>query len=50
MRRRDHPLSAALPPRHAAEEPWILSATILGSSMAFVDGTVVNLTLPVLQD
>ena len=22
--------------------PWILAATILGSSMAFIDGTVVN--------
>jgi EmrB/QacA subfamily drug resistance transporter len=28
---------------------WILAATILGSSMAFIDGTVVNLALPVLQ-
>src|SRR5919106_5801613 len=30
-------------------EPWILAASILGSSMAFVDGTVVNVALPVLQ-
>jgi len=29
--------------------PWILAATILGSSMAFIDGTVVNLALPALQ-
>src|SRR5438067_4688111 len=29
--------------------PWILAATILGSSMAFIDGTVVNVALPVLQ-
>jgi EmrB/QacA subfamily drug resistance transporter len=28
---------------------WILSATILGSSMAFLDGSVVNVALPVLQ-
>jgi EmrB/QacA subfamily drug resistance transporter len=28
---------------------WILAATILGSSMAFVDGTVVNVALPALQ-
>src|SRR5207302_5766264 len=28
---------------------WILAATILGSSMAFIDGTVVNVALPVLQ-
>lgn len=30
-------------------EPWILAATILASSMAFVDGTVVNVALPALQ-
>src|ERR1043165_7982058 len=29
---------------------WILAATILGSSMAFVDGTVVNIAVPVLQE
>src|SRR5579871_5805803 len=29
--------------------PWILAATILGSSMAFLDGTVVNVALPALQ-
>ena len=29
--------------------PWILAAAILGSSMAFVDGTVVNVALPALQ-
>ena len=28
---------------------WILTATILGSSMAFIDGTVVNIALPALQ-
>src|SRR5258708_15921876 len=33
----------------AAAQPWILAATILGSSMAFIDGTVVNVALPVLQ-
>ncbi len=30
--------------------PWILAATILGSSMAFIDGTVVNVALPALQN
>jgi EmrB/QacA subfamily drug resistance transporter len=36
--------------RHAvATEFWILVASILGSSMAFIDGTVVNVALPVLQ-
>src|SRR5256885_7145798 len=28
---------------------WIITATILGSSMAFIDGTVVNVALPALQ-
>ena len=28
---------------------WVLVATILGSSMAFIDSTVVNVALPVLQ-
>lgn len=28
---------------------WVLAATILGSSMASIDGTVVNVALPVLQ-
>jgi EmrB/QacA subfamily drug resistance transporter len=39
---------AARPCARAAE-PWILAATILGSSMAFIDGTVVNVALPALQ-
>jgi EmrB/QacA subfamily drug resistance transporter len=34
-------------PRRAA--PWVLAATILGSSITFIDGTVVNVALPVLQ-
>jgi EmrB/QacA subfamily drug resistance transporter len=38
-------------PRHtsAAAEGWVLLASILGSSLAFIDGTVVNLALPALQ-
>src|ERR1700683_3570315 len=28
---------------------WILTATILGSSLAFIDGTAVNVALPALQ-
>ncbi|HEX8637359.1 MAG TPA: MFS transporter, partial [Pyrinomonadaceae bacterium] len=28
---------------------WVLAATILGSSLTFIDGTVVNIALPVLQ-
>ena len=33
----------------AGAAPWILAATILGSSMAFIDSTVVNVALPALQ-
>lgn len=29
---------------------WVLAATILASSMAFIDGTVVNVALPALQN
>ena len=29
--------------------PWVLVATILASSMVFIDGTVVNIALPALQ-
>ena len=36
-------------PCPGALAPWILVATILGSSMAFIDGTVMNVALPVLQ-
>src|SRR5688572_28105702 len=28
---------------------WVLAAAILGSSISFIDGTVVNVALPVLQ-
>lgn len=28
--------------------PWVLAATILGSSMVFIDGTVVNIALPAI--
>jgi len=36
-------------PCHKAVGHWVLVATILGSSMAFIDGTVVNVALPALQ-
>src|ERR1700716_3277693 len=39
----------AAAPCPKASEPWILAATILGSSMVFIDGTVVNVALPALQ-
>jgi EmrB/QacA subfamily drug resistance transporter len=31
------------------DRPWVLAATILGSSLAMIDGTVVNVALPVIQ-
>ncbi len=36
-------------PQGSRHGSWILATTILGSSMAFIDGTVVNVALPVLQ-
>lgn len=33
----------------AATGRWVLAATILASSMSFIDGTVVNVALPTLQ-
>src|SRR4029077_15554983 len=40
------PAAAPCAPR---AEPWILAAAILGSSMALIDGTAVNVALPALQ-
>jgi len=39
----------AAAPCSKASGRWILAATILASSMAFIDGTVVNVALPALQ-
>src|SRR2546429_8541834 len=36
-------------PCRAEARGWILAATILGSSMAFIDSTVGNVALPALQ-
>ena len=51
-----YPCEAAIPaaapclaPASRKQGPWILAATVLGSSMAFIDGTVVNVALPNLQ-
>jgi EmrB/QacA subfamily drug resistance transporter len=41
--------SPAVSPCSPTAAPWILAATILGSSLAFIDGSVVNLALPALQ-
>ncbi len=41
---------AAVPERPCAgRTSWVLAATILGSSMAFIDGTAANVALPALQ-
>jgi EmrB/QacA subfamily drug resistance transporter len=37
------------PPEKTRAGVWVLAATILGSSMVFIDGTVVNVALPALQ-
>jgi EmrB/QacA subfamily drug resistance transporter len=34
---------------HDKNGSWVLAASILGSSMAFIDGTAVNVALPALQ-
>jgi MFS family permease len=41
--------TSAEAPCRAEARIWILVATILGSSMAFIDGTVVNVALPAIQ-
>ena len=35
--------------RQRSTETWTLVATILASSMAFIDGTALNVALPALQ-
>ncbi|HEX6996782.1 MAG TPA: MFS transporter [Gammaproteobacteria bacterium] len=46
-------IRAATPPEAAGcpdrDKPWVLAATILGSSIAFIDGSVVSVALPVMQ-
>jgi EmrB/QacA subfamily drug resistance transporter len=41
--------TAATVPCGEESRTWVLAATILGSSMAFIDSTVVNVALPALQ-
>lgn len=38
-----------LPGSSAAQKRWVLAASIGGSSLAFVDGTVANVALPAIQ-
>jgi EmrB/QacA subfamily drug resistance transporter len=43
------PTAAGAVPCAEASRPWVLAATILASAMAFIDGSVVTIALPVLQ-
>ncbi|RJF96725.1 DHA2 family efflux MFS transporter permease subunit [Noviherbaspirillum cavernae] len=40
----------AATPCSVRARPWVLATTILASGMAFIDGTVVNVALPALQN
>lgn len=40
----------AAAPCGRSSERWVLAATILGSAMVFIDGTVVNVALPEIQE
>src|SRR5438552_1977555 len=42
-------LTAVCNQPYPASGAWVLAATIIGSSMIFIDGTVVNVALPALQ-
>ncbi|MEO8367635.1 MAG: MFS transporter [Candidatus Solibacter sp.] len=44
------PLAASGQQPATTNGAWILAAAILGSSMAFIDGTVVNVALPAMQE
>ena len=41
-----HERTIPCPPR---DKPWVLATAILGSSLAFIEGSVVNLALPAVQ-
>jgi EmrB/QacA subfamily drug resistance transporter len=49
MRLTDANAPCAQVPSRKEAGAWILAATILGSSLAFIDGTVINIALPALQ-
>jgi EmrB/QacA subfamily drug resistance transporter len=42
--------SRALAPCTRASVPWVLAATIIGSAMVFIDGTITNVALPQIQE
>ena len=37
-------------PAGGVSQRWVLAATVLASGMAFIDGTVVNIALPLIQE
>jgi hypothetical protein len=41
--------SAAADANAARAQPWVLAATIVASSMVFIDSSVVNVALPAIQ-
>jgi EmrB/QacA subfamily drug resistance transporter len=41
--------SRASAPCTPASAPWVLAATIIGSAMVFIDGTITNVALPQIQ-
>lgn len=44
-----HSATGAIASGPAVHRGWVLAAAILGSSLAFIDGTVVNVALPSIQ-
>ena len=42
--------SRASAPCTPASAPWVLTATIIGSAMVFIDGTITNVALPQIQE
>jgi MFS family permease len=46
----EHPVAPGSIEATPADARWVLPATILGSSLSFIDGSVVNVALPVMQD
>ena len=48
-RRRVSPLGGAQAKRRKADPRWTLAASILASSLSFVDGSVLNVALPAIR-
>jgi EmrB/QacA subfamily drug resistance transporter len=46
---RVHPTSPVARGSDAARPSWVLAAAIIGSAMTFIDGTAVNVVLPLMQ-